>query len=265
MLCKADQGGAPQNGQKQTLDYREQSQTISPHREHERGEMKFLLRTEVLSALIIGVARGAYANDLPPPTTANGDPVIAVRGIDSIVESIDISPQATSFWRNLRETANSIDLNDHEKVASQLSLDDKYRRALPRPMQFSYPGPLLLREAVQVTTYRVRQGGSVTRWTFLPDLRFLCLSRREVERNFGPGEQTSRVPPQVVDAGYGGAFETVTSRLGYFHSMRYKVKNAQRYVEVSFSPGGCADFIGLMQLNSNAFGLPEPLSTISIE
>ncbi|MDB0570741.1 hypothetical protein LBW59_08140 [Ralstonia solanacearum] len=227
--------------------------------------MKLLLRTAVLFVLMIGIAQGTYADGLPPPTTANGDPTISVRGSDSIVENIDISPQATSFWRNLREAANSGDLHDYDKVASQLSLEGKYRRALSRPMQFSYASQLPLREAVQVTTYRVRQGGSVTRWTFLPDLRLLCLSRREVERNFGPGEHTSRVPPQVVDAGYSGAFETATSRLGYFHSMRYKVKNVERYVEVSFSPGGCADFIGLMQPNSNDFGLPDPPSTVSIE
>ena len=99
----------------------------------------------------------------------------------------------------------------------------------------------------------------------MPDMRLLCLSRREDERNFGPGEHTSHVPPQVVDAGYGGAFETATSRIGYFHSMRYKVQGAQRYLEVSFSPGGCAHFIGLMQPNSNDFGLPEPSNAVSIE
>ncbi|OYQ10109.1 hypothetical protein B7R77_25405 [Ralstonia solanacearum K60] len=36
----------------------------------------------------------------------------------------------------------------------------------------------------------------VTRWAFLPDLRFLCLSCREVERTFGAGENASGVNPQ---------------------------------------------------------------------
>ncbi len=227
--------------------------------------MKFLSRTLVLLAVMIGLTRSAYADVLPQPATAKGDPTIDVRGGDSIVESIDMSPQATSFWRNLRETANNIDLNDHEKVASQLALNRNDRRALQRPMQFSYPNLPLLRESVQVTTYRVRSGGSVTRWTFLPDLRLLRLSRREVERTFGAGENDSHIPPQVVDAGYGGTFETVTSRLGYVHSMRYKAKGGERYVEMSLSPGGCADFIGLIQFNANEFGLPEPPNTLSIE
>lgn len=226
--------------------------------------MKFPLYARVALTLLVGVARSVYADGLPQPV-AGADPTITVLGSESIVESLDMSPQATSFWRKIREVAKNIDLNDYEKVESQLSLDAKYRRPLARPMQFSYPSELPLRESIQVTTYRVRRGGSETRWSFVPDMRLLCLSRREVERNFGPGEHTSHVPPQVVDAGYGGAFETATSRIGYFHSMRYKVQGAQRYLEVSFSPGGCAHFIGLMQPNSNDFGLPEPSNAVSIE
>ncbi|MFV8581000.1 hypothetical protein ACNRBH_17900 [Ralstonia pseudosolanacearum] len=215
--------------------------------------MKFPLYAKVALTLLVGAARSVYANGLPQPV-AGADPTIMVRGSDSIVESLDMSPQATDFWRKIREVAKNTDLNDYEKVESQLSLDAKYRRPLARPMQFSYPSELPLRESIQVTTYRVRHGGSETRWSFVPDMRFLCLSRREVERNFGPGEHTSHVPPQVVDAGYGGIFETATSRIGYFHSMRYKVQGTERYVEVSFSPGGCAHFIGLMQPNANDFG-----------
>lgn len=226
--------------------------------------MKFPLYARVALTLLVGVARSVYADGLPQPVTG-ADPTITVRGSESIVESLDMSPQATSFWRKIREVAKNIDLNDYGKVESLLSLDAKYRRPLARPMQFSYPSELPLRESVEVTTYRVRREGSETRWSFLPDMRLLCLSRREVERNFGPGEHTSHVPPQVVDAGYGGAFETATSRIGYFHSMRYKVQGAQRYLEVSFSPGGCAHFIGLMQPNSNDFGLPEPSNAVSIE
>ena len=226
--------------------------------------MKFPLYARVALTLLVGVARSVYADGLPQPVTG-ADPTITVRGSESIVESLDMSPQATSFWRKIREVAKNIDLNDYGKVESLLSLDAKYRRPLARPMQFSYPSELPLRESVEVTTYRVRREGSETRWSFLPDMRLLCLSRREVERNFGPGEHTSHVPPQVVDAGYGGAFETATSRIGYFHSMRYKVQGAERYLEVSFSPGGCAHFIGLMQPSSNDFGLPEPSNAVSIE
>ena len=50
-----------------------------------------------------------------------------------------MSPQATDFWRKVREVVKNIDLNDYGKVESQLSLDTKYRRPLARPMQFSYP------------------------------------------------------------------------------------------------------------------------------
>ncbi|MET2527167.1 hypothetical protein [Ralstonia pseudosolanacearum] len=227
--------------------------------------MKFPLYAKVALTLLVGVARSVYADDGLPQPVAGADPTIMVRGSDSIVESLDMSPQATRFWRNIREVAKNIDLNDYGKVESQLSLDAKYRRPLARPMQFSYPSELPLRDSIQVATCRVRHGGSETRWSFVPDMRLLCLSRREVERNFGPGEHTSHVPPQVVDAGYGGTFETATSRIGYFHSLRYKVQGAERYLEVSFSPGGCADFIGLMQPNSNDFGLPEPSNAVSIE
>ncbi|WP_084210114.1 hypothetical protein [Ralstonia sp. A12] len=227
--------------------------------------MTFPLRMQVVLAVLIGLSQSAYADALPASTMVKGDPVVDVRGQDSIVESIDMSPQATAFWRSIRKVINTIDLNDYEKVASELSLESTYRRPLQHPMQFSYPSLLQLREAVLVTTYRVRPTGSATRWTFSPDPRFLCLSRREVEQSFGPGENDSRVPPQVVDAGYGGAFETATSRLGYFHAMRYQVGGLKRYVEVLFSPGGCADAIGLMQINTDEFGLPEPSNVVPIE
>lgn len=227
--------------------------------------MRFPSRIQVLLAMTVGVAPAIYADVLPSPAIEGNDPVVAVRGHDSIVESIDMSPQATTFWRNLRETINNIDLNDHEKVANQLSLEFGHRRPLQSPMQFKYPSWLPLREPAQVTTYRVQRGGSITRWTFLPDLRLVCVSRRELERNFGAGENDSRIPAQVLEDGYGGPLETVTSRLGYFHSMRYKAKGADRYIEARFSPGGCADFIGLMQPNADDFGLPEPSRSVSIE
>ncbi|WP_420996548.1 hypothetical protein ACKI2N_032765 [Cupriavidus sp. 30B13] len=227
--------------------------------------MKFPLHMQILLAMTVGMAPSIYAEVLPAPATEGADPIVAVRGRDSIVESIDMSPQATSFWRNLRETVNNIDLNDHEKVSNQLTLEGNRRRPLQGPMQFSYPSWLPLREPVQARTYRVQRGGSITRWSFLPDLRFVCLSRREIERNFGAGKSDSRIPAQVVEEGYGGPLETVTSRLGYFHSMRYKVNGGDRYIEASFSPGGCAVFIGLMQPNSDEFGLPEPSTSVSIE
>ena len=100
--------------------------------------MKFPLYARVALTLLVGVARSVYADGLPQPV-AGADPTITVRGSESIVESLDMSPQATSFWRKIREVAKNIDLNDYEKVESQLSLDAKYRRPLARPMQFSYP------------------------------------------------------------------------------------------------------------------------------
>ncbi|WP_197326093.1 hypothetical protein [Ralstonia solanacearum] len=75
--------------------------------------MKFLSRTLVLLAVMIGLTRSAYADVLPQPATAKEDPTIDVRGGDSIVESIDMSPQATRFWRNLRETARTTMRRSH--------------------------------------------------------------------------------------------------------------------------------------------------------
>ncbi|SAL00392.1 hypothetical protein [Caballeronia ptereochthonis] len=154
------------------------------------------------------LADEALPKDGKPVTNAgDSEAVVQVLGRDSIVEQLNMGPNATAFWRDLQAFMSHLEmLEDFSKIAHLFGFTVKDRLDLIIP---TTPVPAYRSDisdgkyqVAQNIEYRVLSDGRtdkvrIIKLTMTLDVNRICLSALEVRRVFGRGKVYAMVPGWV--------------------------------------------------------------------